>query len=176
MNKEEFPPEPATAKLALSTCTFGDSPAALYLVEVLNERQDKLLAKAVARTLTQARSLLADIARAHLEYDALSTRTFAQVLTLISAHNQGAAIEGLRKRDPFVANLVANILEGQVKVWKQRVTLARQREKRMARDLPSGVSAGWIPAGPVLGEKNSLLLQQRSKEYLRRKGKRDTLY
>lgn len=169
-------PRPPASELRLDPQTFGDTPAALYLVEILRQRQDKNLARSVARTLNQARTLLADLARAHLDYDALSTRSLAQLLTLLSAHNRHGAVEALRQKDPFVANLVVNVLEGQVKTWKQRVTRARQQEKQLARDNNGPQRDAWIPAQPVLGEKSAVLLQQRSKSALRRRGKRDTLY
>lgn len=169
-------PRPPASELRLDPQTFGGTPAALYLTELLRQRQDKLLARSVARVLNQSRTLLADLARAHLDYDALSTKSLAQLLSLLSAHHRHGAVEALRQKDPFVANLVVNILEGQVKTWKQRVTNARQKEKQRAKDGHAPQRDTWVPALPVPGEKTSLLLQQRSKETLRRRKKVDTLY
>ena len=55
-------------------------------------------------------------------------------------------------------------------------TNARQKEKQRAKDGHAPQRDTWVPALPVPGEKTSLLLQQRSKETLRRRKKVDTLY
>lgn len=162
--------------LNLAPHTYGDSPAAIYLVELLNQKQDVLLARKAAKVLAEGRELLGDVARAHLDYDALSTRSFSRLLTLLSEHHQKQAANCLRAHDEHVANLVVNILEGGVKTWKRRVELARRQEKKMARQLPSGSSVQWVPAKPLLTELTSETLRRRSKSYLQRKGKRDTLY
>lgn len=169
-------PRQPRAPLNLDPHTFGDSPAAIYLVELLNQKQDVLLTRKAAKVLAEGRELLGDVARAHLDYDALSTRSFSRLLTLLSAYNQSHATTSLRAHDEHVANLVVNLLEGGVKTWKRRVELARRQEKKMARQLPPGSSVQWVPAKPLLSEITTETLRLRSKGYLQRKGKRDTLY
>jgi hypothetical protein len=167
---------PPLKPVALELRTFGDTPAAIYLAELLNQRNDPLLARKTAKVIAEGRELISDLARAHLEYDAISTRTFARLLPLISAHTQTKAAEALRATDPHIANLAINVLEGGLKVWKNRVQHARRSEKKAAKELPPGVSATWVPAGPLSLEVDSSLLRRRSKKNLARKGKTDSLY
>ncbi len=169
-------PRPTPSALCLDPRTFGDAPAAVYLAEVLNQRQDRVLARKVAKVLAELRELVADVARAHLEYDALSTRSFARLLPMLSAQAQVRVPQALAGHDPLVMNLTMNVAEGAVKTWKRRVEQARRQEKQLARELPPGTPVQWVPAKPVQGEVTPDLLRERSKRFLRRKGKRDTLY
>ncbi len=170
-------PRPDPKPVNLDPKTFGDAPAAIYLAELLNQRNSPVLARKVARVLAEGRELLADLARAHLDYDALSTKSLARLLPLISDYNQNRATLSLRQDDEHIANLVVNVLEGGLKTWKARVQKARRDEREAARHRPPGTAAGeWIPAAPLDDEKTSEVLRQRSKRYLARKGKTDTLY
>jgi len=173
MSSPRLPPRP----LNLAPQTFGDAPAALYLAEILNQLQDRALHRSVARLLSQAQTLLADLARAHLDHDALSTRSLAQLLPLLSAHYRALILQVIGARNSFVANLTVNVLEGQLKTWKNRAMRARQREKQRSRiERGAAPYREWVPATAVVGEKNADALKARSKSYLQRKGKKDTLY
>ncbi len=170
-------PRSAPKPLNLDPRTFGEAPAALYLVEVLNQRNSHPLARKVARVLAEVNELLADLARAHLDYDALSTRSLARLLPMLSEYGQRRVELSLRPTDDHVANLTLNVLEGGLKRWKVRVQKARRDERDAARLRPPGTAAGdWIPAAPLVGEKTPDDLRRRSKRYLERKGKPDTLY
>lgn len=169
-------PRPALKDLKLEANTFGDTPAAIYLVELLNKKNDRVLARKTAKILAEGRELVADLARAHIDYDALSTKSFAKLIPLISEHFQTKATLSLRQVDEHVANLTINVLEGGLKTWKNRVQHARRSERAYARELPPGVSSTWIPAKPLVNETTSETLRKRSKQYLARKGKIDTLY
>jgi hypothetical protein len=162
--------------VAIEPRTFGGSPAAIYLADLLVQKNDPVLARKVARTLAEGRSLIADIARAHLDFDALPTKTLARLLTLISTHYQTQIAEPIRKTDAHVANLVINILEGGLKTWKRRVQEARRKERVMARSRPPGAAAQWLPAVPLLDEVSDEDLRLRSKRNLAKHGKLDTLY
>ncbi len=172
MGSPRNPPKP----VSLDPNTFGDAPAAIYLVELLNKKNDPLLARKTAKILAEGRELIADLARAHLEFDALSTKSLARLIPLISEHFQTKVAEPLRAHDAHIANLTINVLEGSLKTWKNRVQHARRKERLIAKELPPGTSKDWIPAKPLLEEVNSETLRKRSKEYLARKGKVDSLY
>jgi len=172
MSSPRTPPKP----VSLDANTFGDAPAAIYLVELLNKKNDPLLARKTAKILAEGRELIADLARAHLDYDALSTKTLARLIPLISEHFQKKVAEPLRAHDEHIANLTINVLEGTLKTWKNRVQHARRKERILAKDLPPGATKEWIPAKPLLEEVNSEILRTRSKNYLARKGKVDSLY
>ena len=167
-------PRPEPEQLQLDPRTFGDAPAALYLARVLNDRQDRPLARKVARVLAQGRERVASVARAHVEFDALDTKTFARLLPLISEHLQRSVTLSLAEQDEHVRNLTLNVMEGSVKTWKRRVEHARRKERQLAKEN-RGHASGLF-AAPVKGEVTPALLQERSKRYLSRKGKRDDLY
>jgi hypothetical protein len=156
--------------------TFGDAPAAMYLVELLNKRNDPILTRKISKVLASGRETLNDLGNAHLKYDTISTRTFARMLTLLSEFNQAKAAHSIAAVDPFMAHLVVNILEGGVKCWKRRVQEAQRKQSNVARSTPAGCRVFQVPANPIDDEKDSLTLQERSKRYLQRKGKIDTLY
>lgn len=162
--------------LALDPNTFGDTPAAIYLVDLLNKKNDPVLARKTAKILAEGREIVSDLARAHLDFDALTTKTLARIIPLLSQHFKTKAAEPLRLIDEHVANLTINILEGSLKTWKNRVQEARRTERSMARDLPPGTSKQWVPAKPLANEVTSEILRKRSKRYLQKKGKSDTLY
>lgn len=172
MSSPRNPPKNVT----LDPNTFGDTPAAIYLVELLNKRNDPVLARKTAKVLAEGRELISDLARAHLEYDALTTKTFARLIPMLSEYFQTKVAEPLRPIDERVANLTVNVLEGSLKTWKNRVQQARRSERSMARELPPGVPKQWVPAKPLLNEVTGEILRKRSKRYLAKKGKVDTLY
>ena len=162
--------------VALDSNTFGDTPAAIYLVELLNRKNDPVLARKTAKILAEGRELVSDLARAHLEYDALTTKTLARLIPLLSEYFQTRSAEPLRAADDHIANLTINVLEGSLKTWKNRVQQARRTERSMARELPPGSSKQWVPAKALTDEVTGDILRKRSKRYLAKKGKPDTLY
>lgn len=162
--------------VALDLRTFGDAPAAIYLVELLNKKNDPILARKAAKILAEGREIVSDLARAHLDFDALPTKTLAKLIPMISEHFQTKAAEPLRTMDEHVANLVINVLEGGLKTWKNRVQQARRSERVFAKNLMPGESRQWVPAKPLLNETTGEVLRKRSKRYLAKKGKVDTLY
>ncbi len=172
MSSPRSPVKPVT----LDRHTFGDTPAAIYLVEMLNKKNDPLVARKTAKIIAEGREMIADLARAHLDYDALSTKTLARLIPLISEHFHLQAAEPLRAHDEHIANLTINILEGSLKTWKNRVQHARRAERTTAKKLLPGASKEWVPAKPLPSEVNAEVLRKRSKDYLARKGKTDSLY
>jgi hypothetical protein len=159
--------------MALDKYTFGEAPAAMYLVELLNQRNDKQLTRKVSKALAESRSLLNDVTRAHLEYDVLSTKSLSKILNMVSEYNHTHIREIIGKHDPFIANLTVNVIEGTVKTWKRRVAKASKRRPRVADD---GAVVDYMLAQPIPGEKDARQLQFRSAKYLERKGKINTLY
>ena len=172
--------------MTLDPNTFGTAPAALYLTELLNQRNDQSLTRKVTRLLASHRETLNELGEAHLKYDTISTRTFGRLLTLLSEHNQCDAThaiyvhdsptENLPVHSAFIASIVVNVLEGGVKTWKRRVQEARRKQSTIARNTPPGCTVEDAMADPLDNEKGPKLLQERSKRYLERKGKKDTLY
>jgi hypothetical protein len=159
--------------MALDKHTFGDAPAAMYLVELLNQRDKKSLTRIVSKSMAESRTLLNDVTRAHLEYDVLSLKSLSKILNMISARHHGHVREVIAKYDEFIADLTVNVLEGSVKTWKRRAQEACRKKQRMTSD---GSIVDYALAEPIPGEKGSRELQFRSAKYLERKGKINTLY
>jgi hypothetical protein len=172
--------------MSLDPNTFGTAPAALYLTELLNQRDDQALTRKVTRLLAASRETLNELGEAHLQYDTLSTRAFGRLLTLLSEHNRRDATHAIAAHDSpdcaekagsaFIAGIVVNVLEGGIKTWKRRVQEARRKQSTIARNTAPGCTVEDAMANPLDDEKGPKLLQERSKRYLERKGKRDTLY
>ena len=162
--------------MTLDPNTFGEAPAALYLVELLNQRNDPVLTRKVSKVLATQRETLNELGEAHLRYDTINIKTFGRLLTLMSEHNKTSATKHLEAHDKFIAHLVVNVLEGGIKTWKRRIAEAARKHSNIARNTPSGCSVEYPLASPLLDEKNARVLQERSKRYLQRKGKIDTLY
>ena len=155
--------------------TFGSSPAAIYLTQLLNERGDNSLVRKVTNVLSSQRKLLNCIASAHLVEGVIPTSVFASLITLISDSNR-ERVKSLEKYDAHISALCLNVLEGSVKTWKRRITEASRQQQHVARATPQGMRVADALALPLDNEKTHALLKERSKRYLARKGKRDTLY
>jgi hypothetical protein len=160
----------------LDSSTFGTSPAAIYLADLLNRRGNARLNRKVSRTLSNQRSYLNDLVNAHF-LGAIPLSTFCALLELMSANNQAAVVTAIAaESEPFIANLVVNILEGGVKTWKRRAQEAARTRSTVARNTKPGDSVLEPMAVGVPNEKTAEDLVKRSKAYLARKGKKDTLY
>jgi hypothetical protein len=158
--------------------TFGKAPAALYLAHLLNEAKDEIAMRKISAILQAQRQVVNELAAAHVDYDVLSTKTFANLLNMLSENLRENIGKSLAVTHPFYAQLVINILEGQLKTWKRRVQAAVPRFKQLQRNLGPNVKLdqNWVPAEPLEDEKDALTLKERSARYLERKGKRNTLY
>lgn len=162
--------------MALDPKTFGEAPAAMYLVELLNQRNNPVLTRKVSRALAGSRELINEIGDAHLKFDVLSTRTLSRLLDMLSNYNQTVATASIAKMDPFIAQITVNVLEGSVKTWKRRTQEAVRKFSNIARNTPSGMTVPYVLAAPIPNEKDASTLRARSKRYLKSKGKLDTLY
>lgn len=155
--------------------TFGDSPAAMYLSVLLNERGSEALARKVSRVLTTGRQVINDLVNAH-QAGAITLRTLNRQLALISKFNKTEATVGIEKIDPFIAHVVINVLESSVKTWKRRGAVAAIKQRGLGRVFAQGESIPGVIAIPVPGEKNVDVVRERSRRYLVRHGKKNTLY
>lgn len=161
--------------MTMDKSTFGSAPAALYLVELLKQRNDQTLTRKVSRTLTAGRELVNDLVNAHLSGE-LPLRSFGRLLTLVSEKNQTTTVEAIANIDPFIAHLVTNVLEGEVKMWKRKAQEMARKRSATARNTPRGEAPPPLNAVHGSDDKTVEVLQRRSKAYLARKGKPDTLY
>ncbi len=163
--------------LNYDSTTFGRSPAAMYLTLKLNELGDASLARKVGRVLRETRELLYDVAACHVETPHLRRSSFCKLLNMIRA-KAVSSCNGLP--DPFIGHLVLNVIIGEVRVYERRCLEAANKQKTLNRKTPEGSTvpeAKAIPSSIEETEEERILrLRARSRRYLERKGKVNTLY
>lgn len=161
--------------MKLELTTFGNSPAAQYLAQLLNEKQDQKLARKVGKTLSTNRETLNDLEAANSS-GYISLRTLNRQIELISSYNRSTATAPIAAVDPHLAHLVLNVLEGGVKSMKRRAQIAATNRRNGIRVLPLGAAPQNYPIAGIADVKTAEVLQARSKAYLARHNKPDTLY
>lgn len=157
--------------------TFGRAPAAMYLVTLLNERDDPVLARKVGKILRNTRELLNDVVSCHLLTDQMKTASFGKLINMIKERAR-SSVSILN--DEHIAHLVVNILVGEIRTFERRCQRAAALQVNMARSTPEGNSVPMLKATPMRNEPSEderiEMLQEKSRAYLARKGKRNTLY
>lgn len=153
--------------------TFGASPAALYLAHHLQALSPSIKRK-TARVLVENQTLIGDVVKAH-EAGTISRKSLSKLLNMLSArnHEMGATIKEL---DPLAGNLVINILESDVKRWKNRAQAAARQQSNVARKTKPGLSIKEVQAIKLHAEKDDDTLIARSLARLARLQKQSTLY
>jgi hypothetical protein len=153
--------------------TFGASPAALYLAHHLKTAPKGIIRK-TARALVENKSLIADVIAAH-EAGTVSRKSLSKLLNIISEKNHEAG-NTIKLHDPLAGDLVINILESDVKRWKNRAQDAARKQSNVARKTIPGKTVAQLPAIVIQGEKNNEQLIARSLVRLERLKKVSTLY
>lgn len=156
--------------------TYGKSPAAIYLASHLTTVGSVSLQRKVGRILASQRELLNELTEANVNGH-LTTRTLGRLLSMISLKNHAAG-EYIKTFDNLAGNLVTNILEGEVKLWKNRTTYVRRCAPTLQRNTPPGCRPPKLSAaaGILTGEKTDTTLVERSRAKLIRLNKLNTLY
>lgn len=164
--------------MKLDAHTFGAAPAAMYLVQVLNDSLKPLLARKASKVLTEYRHLVNEVVGSHLRTDEMTRRSFAKIITMIEAQIRTNVI--LDFPDPFIGDLLGNILLGELRVHKKNATRAAHLQQHIARGTPSGKTVISLKAVRVKSDRSEKerieWLRKRSADYLTRKGKINTLY
>ena len=157
--------------------TFGLAPAALYLVLLLNERGDPILARKVGKVLRSTRELVNDVVASHLLTDKMKTSSFGKLIAMIKDQARASA---MNLPDPFIGHLVSNILIGEIRTFERRAANAAKSQTVAARNTKSGNSVPMIKAlrtdDELYPEDRIMKLHEKSRKYLLRKGKINTLY
>lgn len=157
--------------------TFGRAPAAMYLTTYLTEKGDQALVRKVSRVIRETRELLNDVVASHLLTDEMKRASFSKLLHLIR-DSIGPRCDLLPDR--HAGDLVKNILIGEIRTFEKRSAKARSLETLVQRGTPDGKSVPIVKATPFPGElkqeERIAALQEKSRNYLARKGKRNTLY
>jgi hypothetical protein len=157
--------------------TFGKAPAAMYLVVLLQERDNQALTRKVARVIESFRELLNDIVACHYQTEELKTASFNKLLEMM--HDR-IKIATAQLPDEFIGHIVRNILTGELKTLKRRAARTGHLQSSIARKTPSGWTVPMVKATPLMNEPSEeermKQLQAKSSAYLARKGKKNTLY
>lgn len=157
--------------MKLDLKTFGASPAAMYLAQHLNERGDKKAARKAATRLLQTRTLLNGLVAAQ-DSGSMTVGVVNSILHMIDNDLR------LLPRIEFTDQLVSNILTGEIRALKARATGAKRVQKflnKQAELTATAPAKAALGAAPDSAKRNEELFQ-RSREYLARKGKQNTLY
>ena len=166
--------------------TYGNTPAAIYLAHYLQSTVNTKDARRVGKVLQEERETIRDVTKAH-ESRSIPRKTF-QKLVEVLAKSAETRVQSCNWIDAHVGSLLANIVMGEYKVLRNRIQNAQPKVKNIRRAaaqtaLRTGVyvdttnlyvieSADDAPTA----EERQQLLFQRSREYLVRKGKINTLY
>lgn len=115
MNKKAFK--------ELDIFTFGKTPAALYLVKVLNELKEPILAKKVGRFLSDKRRLLDGIEESN-KHDILSASQVSALCVLIRNDIN------FQSEHELVNNLCNNLVKGEISSLLRRAAKLRVVEQQ----------------------------------------------
>jgi len=161
--------------LTLDPHTYGNSPAAMYLTLYLNEQGSESLNRKVGRKLETWRQTIKDVAMSHMHTDEMSPATFGKLLIMMTAAVRESA---LVLPDKLCQELVTNILVGELKTWKTRCinTSRLQRRVKPVHGEPTPIMRVMPRAGEETDEERIEKLRERSRRYLERHGKKNTLY
>jgi len=161
--------------MKLDKCTFGHTPAALYLALLLAESDNKNLLRKVAKVLSETRKVLRELEASHQYQSAMSTQTFGIMLELVHEQTK-VRVAGL-VNDKFIGQIVQNILTGEIRTLKKRCSAAAVKQRQFNRGLKSGQSPMDARAEVLSDEYNKAgELKARSAKHLAKRGKQNTLY
>lgn len=166
--------------------TYGNTPAAVYLAHYLQSTLNVKDARRVGKVLQEERETLRDVTKAHESHN-MPRKTFQKVIEVL-AKSAEVRVESCKWIDPHVGSLLANVVMGEYKVIRNRIQNAQPKVKSIRRaaahtavrtgvyvDTTNMYVIGAADDAPTADERQELLFQ-RSREYLVRKGKVNTLY
>lgn len=146
----------------LDRFTFGKAPAAIFLVERLNELGDLKLTRKVSAYIDQENRLLSDMVNAN-RHGCLSTHSLAAFLNFM---RQRVKTSTLSLSDKLTADLTFNVVVGRIKFYIRKTTVVSQRSGKHTKEtiinVPDHIHAEF--------------LRDRSREKLMRRGKLCTYY
>lgn len=182
-------------KMVMALETYGKSPAALYLVNYLNEKNDPILNKKIGRTISMYQSMLSDLVKAHQSGN-MSLKNFSRMVNLLSENatddvgslnnfltSMTSMFQELEETENPIPDLnhawmlALNVIQGNIKTWKRRISDGYSQEKAIKRTTKPGTTIPKVTC-PMesQNEKTPEQLQEKSRKYLERHGKINTLY
>jgi hypothetical protein len=150
--------------------TFGKSPAAMYLLHLLQSSDDSRSFRIISKIISNERKIINSLVYSHYE-GALDYKTFCSIIMRMK-DNLGTQLEK-NTIEPFYNNLVNNILQAEYKQIINKCqsfypTAKRMMNKQEYPILPNNYIS------PL--EATDASRTKKSAEYLARKGKVNTLY
>lgn len=161
--------------MKLDAHTFGQTPAAIYLANHLNEIGDPRIARKVQKALSNVRKVLNELYDSH-RLKALSVSSLGSVIELISNRTKTTNEQRLIYNDELTENLVDNIIAGEIKSFKRRIQRAIKDNDTLAKKYKVDPKPWDISISHVTDPINPGQLIVKSKKKLRRLNKVDTLY
>jgi hypothetical protein len=161
--------------MAINQYTFGKAPACIYLAFLLNQKDNKNLTTKVTRFLTSTRELLNELVMCHACTNELSMTSFYRFLSLIDTDIK---VRAKNLPDPFIAQLVTNVLIGELKRYKRLAKDAAIEQNKIIRETKTGEAPKLVKIEIDAYDNDAHIkkLQEKSSDYLNRKGKKNTLY
>ena len=161
----------------INVTTFGKTPACMYLAQYLSDRGDTATARKISKALSAFRSTLKDIVFSHINGADMSAKTVARLVNILAADTKSRVFIAA---DAHADALLKNIMLGELKEWKNRAVVTSRLQQEVHRQTPAGASPNRVKILPRAGELTTAekvkQLQERSRRYLQRKNKRNTLY
>jgi hypothetical protein len=170
---------------AIDLNTYGKTPACIYLAFQLTQVGNPRLANRVGQSLTAFREQVRGLEKAN-DAKLMSGHNVAQLANLlyVVADEQHEKFSNAPWSQPLVANLVRNIMVGELKSLLRRCGQAKQAQKDLQRrtsHLPRGAMGDlMVTLRPTVTDFedsiNADTLAEKSARKLERKGKISTLY
>ena len=116
--------------MSLSKNTYGDSPAALYLVRVLNEYNNSAVTRSVGKRITASSKCVNELVEAY-QLNAMSAKSVANCLRLMRAEVSMPCPVSAPSPDRLIDQLTRNVQIGLIKKAMRLCTIARKAERVM---------------------------------------------
>lgn len=135
----------------LSENTFGDTPAALYLVRALNELNNPAVGRSVGKRITSNSKCVNELVQAYSE-GTMSAKSVANCLRLIRLEvSSGMPEYAFPCPQRLIDQLTRNVQIGLIKRAMRMCTIARKAERVMENPTQRGQVINFT-AGSVFGK------------------------
>lgn len=129
--------------MSLNKFTFGNTPAAIFLVDRLNQLDNKKFTRKISTILCEFRKIIGELIKAH-QAGSVSTHTLSVTVELLHDKIENTIDHLLTKSgadygdnpdlpDVLAANLTLNVIKGELKSVFRRSRKLHQMEKEQQR-------------------------------------------
>jgi macrodomain Ter protein organizer (MatP/YcbG family) len=166
--------------------TYGNTPAAIYLAHYLQSTQNQKDARRVGKVLQEERETIKSVLNSHTT-GAMNRKTFQKVVEVL-ARSAEERVKSNNWIDSHAGSLLANVVMGEYKILRNRIQNAQPKVKEIRRRASQTAARTGVYVdstnlfvidessdNPTVVDRQGILIQ-RSRDYLNRKGKVNTLY